>query len=135
MFEKSGFQIRDFNDLFKSMNEFGGIWRDDTDRFAHRYWVMSQKLDYLLERIWSKAFFFPQEVSEPDEKKQKGKRIAIRNTHVVIREFPNSMFFETWGTKENCMKFAKKAAKPNLLVCKVVPVVAWDKNGKLKRGY
>lgn len=46
MFEKSGFQIRDFNDLFKSMNEFGGIWRDDIDRFAHRYWVMSQKLDY-----------------------------------------------------------------------------------------
>lgn len=87
----------------------------------------------LLGRIWRKSFYFPQEVSEPDEKKQKGKMIPIRNTHVVIREFPNSMFFETWGTKENCMKFAKKAAKPNLLVCKIVPVVAWDKHGKLKK--
>ena len=131
--EKSGFQIRDLNDLFKSMDEFGGIWRDDIGRFANRPWVMSQQLDYLVGRIESKAFYFPQEVSEPDEKKQKGKRIPIRNTHVVIREFPNSMFFETWGTKRHCMTYTKHAARTNLLVCKVVPVVAWDKHGKLKQ--
>ena len=131
--EKSGFQIRDLNDLFKSMDEFGGIWRADIGIFATSTWVMSQQLNYLLGRIERKAFYFPQVVSEPEEKKQKGKRIPIRNTHVVIREFPNSMFFETWGTKEYCMAYAKQAAKPNLMVCKAVPVVAWDKHGKQRK--
>ena len=55
----------------------------------------------------------------------------MRNTHVVIREFEHAMFFEMWGTKKQCMDFAKKAAKPCLKVCKVVPVLTWDKHGKM----
>lgn len=58
----------------------------------------------------------------------------MRYTHCVIRVFPKTMFFEEWGTKAYCLRYAEKAAKPRLKVCKVVPVKEWDKHGKLKKG-
>ena len=56
----------------------------------------------------------------------------MRNIYCVIRVFPSTMFFEEWGNKKHCMNYAKKAAKPRLRVCKVVPVVEWDAHGKMK---
>ena len=58
----------------------------------------------------------------------------MRNNYCVIRTFPDRVFIEAIGTKQGCMKFAKKAAKPYLKVCKMVPVVAWDKHGRTKKG-
>ena len=40
--KKSGFRIRELSDLFKSVDDFGGIWRNDVGKFANRSWVMSQ---------------------------------------------------------------------------------------------
>ena len=56
----------------------------------------------------------------------------MRYTHCVIRVLPTTMFFEEWGTKAKCMAFAKKAAKCGLKVCKVLPVLEWDKHGRKK---
>ena len=60
------------------------------------------------------------------------------NLHCVIREFPKgkhqpaTMFFEAWGNKRQCLNYAKKAAKPNLRLCKVIPIIKWDKSGRVK---
>ena len=74
--KKSGFRIRELSDLFKSIDEFGGIWRNDVGKFANRSWVMSQQLNYLLARINRGAFYFPEEVKE-----QTGKRVKIGKTN------------------------------------------------------
>ena len=55
-----------------------------------------------------------------------------RNNYCVIRVFPTSTFIEAIGTKKACMKFAQGAAKPRLRVCKMVPVVKWNRQGKAK---
>ena len=62
--KKSGFRIRELSDLFKSVDDFGGIWRNDVGKFANRSWIMSQQLNYLLARINRGAFYFPEEVKE-----------------------------------------------------------------------
>ena len=131
--KKSGFRIRELSDLFKSIDEFGGIWRDDVGAFANRSWVMWQQVNYLLGKIDRGAFYFPEEVKElAEEKKSMPNHNDRRNLHCVIRVFPSSISFESWGTKKQCMKYAINAAEPYLKVCKVVPIVVWDKNRKLK---
>jgi hypothetical protein len=131
--KKSGFRIRELSDLFKSVDDFGGIWRDDVGKFANRSWVMSQQLNYLIGRINRGAFYFPEEVKEQtSENKRTLTHNRKRNIHCVIRVFPDTIFFEAWGTKKQCIDYTKHAAKPHLEVCNVVPVVVWDKHGKMK---
>lgn len=131
--KKSGFRIRELSDLFKSMDDFGGIWRNDVGKFANRSWVMSQQMHYLIGRINRGAFYFPEEVKElAEEKKAMPNHNDRRNLHCCIRVFPTAVFVEAWGTKKQCIDFTKHAAKPRLEVCKVVPVVVWDKHGKMK---
>lgn len=128
--KKSGFRIRELSDLFKSMDDFGGIWRNDVGKFANRSWVMSQQLNYLLGRINQGAFYFPEGVKEQTSEKKI--TLTHKNIHCVIRVFPDIIFFEAWGTKKQCIDYTKHAAKPHLVVCNVVPVVVWDKHGKKK---
>ena len=131
--KKSGFRIRELSDLFKSVDEFGGVWRNYVGKFANRSWVMSQQLNYLLDRIDRGAFYFPEEVKEQtSENKRAPTPNRKRNLHYVIRVFPDTIFFEAWGTKKQCIDYAKNAAKPRLKVCNVVPVVEWDRHGKMK---
>ena len=131
--KKSGFRILELSDLFKSVDDFGGIWRDDIGRFANRAWVMSQQMNYLIGRINRGAFYFPEEVKElAEEKRATQNHNGRRNLHCCIRVFPDAIYFEKWGTKKQCIDYAKHAAKPRLKVCNVVPVVEWDRHGKKK---
>lgn len=53
-----------------------------------------------------------------------------RNNYCVIRAFPTTIFIEAIGDKGACEKYAKKAAKPYLRLCKMIPIIRWDKHGK-----
>ena len=58
------------------------------------------------------------------------------NSYCVIREFPKNehhpatSFYELYGTKKECQKYIEETAKHHLKLCKLVPVIKWDKNGK-----
>lgn len=53
-----------------------------------------------------------------------------RSNYVVLRVFPKAVFWEHIGNKKSCIEYTKKAAKPLLRICKMVPVVKWDRRGK-----
>lgn len=57
----------------------------------------------------------------------------MNDLYCVIRVFPSTMFFEEWGTKKHCMEYTDSVPKKRLKVCKVIPAVSWDKNGKRTR--
>ena len=44
------------------------------------------------------------------------------------------IFFEEWGSKKKCMDYANSKPKRFLSVCKITPIVSWDRNGKKKGG-
>ena len=46
----SAFACADIGQVIESCKSFGGVWRNDIQKFANRSWVMSQQLHYLLER-------------------------------------------------------------------------------------
>lgn len=53
-----------------------------------------------------------------------------RSNYVVLRVFTKAIFWEHIGSKKSCLEYTKKAAKPLLRICKMVPVVKWDRSGK-----
>ena len=53
-----------------------------------------------------------------------------RSNYVVLRVFPKAVFWEHIGNKKSCLEYTKKAAKPLLRICKMVPVAKWDRRGK-----
>ena len=57
----------------------------------------------------------------------------MKDMYCVVRVFPSTMYFEEWGTKRHCMEYAANTPKKRLKVCKMIPVVSWDKNGKRAR--
>lgn len=57
---------------------------------------------------------------------------SARRYHIVIRTFPDATFIEYVGTKKECLEYANKATKKYLKLCKMVPVIRWDKKGKRK---
>lgn len=52
--------------------------------------------------------------------------------HIVIRTLPGATFIERVGTKKECLEYANRAPKKYLKLCKMVPVMKWDKEGKRK---
>lgn len=52
----------DIGQVIDSCTAFGGVWRNDIQKFANRSWVMSQQLHYLLMRTRSGVFYYPEPV-------------------------------------------------------------------------
>lgn len=64
---KSAFVCADIGQVIDSCTAFGGVWRNDIQKFANRSWVMSQQLNYLLMRTRCDVFYYP----EPTERSAK----------------------------------------------------------------
>lgn len=57
---KSDFACADIGQVIDSCTAFGGVWRNDVQKFANRSWVMSQQLHYLLERTRLGVYYYPE---------------------------------------------------------------------------
>lgn len=60
--KRSDVLIEGLHDLEISLESCGGIWwrtGASVDRFFNSAWVKSQQLNYLLNQIKAKKFFFP----------------------------------------------------------------------------
>lgn len=55
----SGVPIKSFSEMFDSMKQYGGVWVYSFGKFANSAWIVSQRLNTLINYINRRVFYYP----------------------------------------------------------------------------